>query len=234
MDPAAPTTYRILVAVLARRESSQRELVRDLGVSLGQAHVVFRWLEDNGFVERSRSPGRRAIGRGQETFLLTNPTGLLRIIGVFRPLSRFREFTVSVGMRKDSLLRELRRRNVVFCLGTALERYSRFYRADEVSFYALSRGGPDGSERLRHDLVGRGEGVTRATCYLLPPKTHGRRAARVRSPDEALDLLVASGIATRARGGYVTTRVQTVVDLFGDGKAFAAKDLLKELWGIEL
>jgi len=234
MDPTAPTTYRILLAILARKESSQRELVRDLGVSLGQAHAVFRWLEENGFVERSRSADRHAIGRAQETYLLTNPTGLLRAISIFRPLSHLRQFSVSVDVRKDRLLKGLQNRSVVFCLGTALERYSRFYRADEVTFYALSRGGPDGTESLRRDLVGEREGISRVTCYLLPTKTHGRRATEPRQPARILEALMSSGIAEKTSKGYFTTKVQTVVDLFCDAKAFAARDLLKDLWGVTL
>jgi len=234
MDPTAPTTYRILVAILTRKESSQRELVRDLGVSLGQANKVFRWLEENNFVERGPSANRKARGRAHETYVLTNPTGLLRVISVFRPLSRFRQFTLALDVRKDRLLENLRKRLVVFCLGTALERYSRFYRADEVTFYALSREGLNGTEALRRDLASEREGISRVTCYLLSTKTHGRRASGPLKPAQVLKAVVDFGVADKTPKGYFTTKVQTVVDLFCDGKAFAAKDLLKDLWGIEL
>jgi len=234
MNPTAPATYRILLTVLARKETSQRELVRNLKVSLGQVNKVFQWLEENHFVERSRAANRAPRGRAQETYTLTNPTGLLRAISLFRPMSRLRRFTVAVDVRKEELLSDLRKRPVVFCLGTALERFSRFYRSDEISFYALDGKGPQSVGAIRNDLAARKEGITRATCYLLPAKVHGRRASEPIETKVVLDRLIAHGFADRASSGYFTTKVQTVVDLFCDGKAFAARDLLKELWGVEL
>src|SRR3972149_5329093 len=121
MNPTAPATYRILLTVLARKETSQRELVRNLKVSLGQVNKVFQWLEENHFVERSRAANRVPRGRAQETYTLTNPTGLLRAISLFRPMNRLRRFTVAVDVRKGDLLSDLRKRPVVFCLGTAGE-----------------------------------------------------------------------------------------------------------------
>ncbi len=233
MDPAAPTTYRILLAVLTRKEASQQELARDLDVSVGQVNVVVRWLEQGGFVERGRAEDRTVRGRGSEVYLLVNPSGLLRAISLFRSMPRLRQFTVSVDVPKGKLISDLARRPVVFCLGTALERYSRLYRADEVSFYALPGAGGGGVEAIRRDLAASKEGITRATCYSLPTKVHGRRE-RVAEPRGALKGLLSFGFVEKGRGGYFTTRVQTVVDLFCDGKAFAARDLLKGLWGVEL
>jgi biotin operon repressor len=233
MDPAAPTTYRILLAILTRREASQQELARDLDVSLGQVNRVVRWLEQGGFVERSRAEGRAARGRGKEVYLLVNPTGLLRAISLFRSMPRLRQFTLSVDVPKRKLMSDLARRSVVFCLGTALERYSRFYRADEVSFYAIPGASGVGVEAIRRSLRISKEGITRAACYLLPTKVHGRRE-ELADPRGALKALQSFGFAEKARDGYFTTRVQTVVDLFCDGRAFAARDLLKEMWGVEL
>src|SRR3972149_10132868 len=133
MDPAAPTTYRILLAVLTRKEASQQELARDLDVSIGQVKGVVRWLEQGGFVERGRAEDRMARGRGKEVYRLDNPTGLLRAISLFRSMPRLQQFTLSVDVPKEKLISGLARRPVVFCLGTALERYSRFYRADAGS-----------------------------------------------------------------------------------------------------
>ena len=233
MDPAAPATYRILLAILTRKEASQQELARDLDVSIGQVNGVVRWLEQGGFVERGRAEDRTARGRGKEVYLLVNPTGLLRAVSLFRSMPRLRQFTVSVDVRKEKLISDLARRPVVFCLGTALERYSRFYRADEISFYGFPGASGRGVEAIRRDLSMSKEGITRATCYALPTRVHGRREV-VADPPGALKGLQSFGFAEKTRDGYFTTRAQTVVDLFCDGKAFAARDLLKELWGVEL
>lgn len=126
MDPAAPTTYRILLTMLTRKEASQQELARDLGASIGQVNGVVRWLEEGGFVERARAENRTGPGRGKEVYVLANPTGLLRAVSLFRPMARLRQFTANVDVRREKLVVDLARRPVVFCLGTALDRYSRF------------------------------------------------------------------------------------------------------------
>jgi len=221
----------MLLTSLTRKEASHQELARDLGVSIGQVNGVVRWLEQGGFVERGRTENRRARGRGKEVYLLSNPTGLLRAISLFRSMPRLRQFTVSVDVPKEKLMSDAARRRVVFCLGTALERYSRFYRADEVSFYAFP--GTRGVDAIRRDVTGSKEGITRAACYVLPARVHGRRE-EIADRRETLKDLQAFGFAEKAEDGYFTTRAQTVVDLFCDGKAFAARDLLKEIWGIEL
>jgi hypothetical protein len=148
-------------------------------------------------------------------------------------MPRLQEFTLSIDVRKERLISDLARRPVVFCLGTALERYSRFYRADEVSFYAVAGGGLRGVESIRRDLATSKEGITRVACYSLPTRIHGRRE-EVADPRGALKVLESYGFGERTEDGYITTRPQTVVDLFCDGKAFAARDLLKEIWGVEL
>lgn len=234
MNPAAPTTYRIILAVLATKKTSQRELARRLDISVGQVNKVFHWLEENAFVEGPAVAGEGRAGGRSDAYVLVNPTGLLRAISLFRQMNRLRLFSVAVAGTKHDLLSELRSHHVVFCLGTALERSSEFYRSDEVSFYAVGGSGPEGAEGIREGLAAKGEGIARATCYFMDTRTHGRRAAASADPRVNLDWLRESGIIERSRGGYFTTKVQTVVDLFCDGKAFAARDLLRELWGVRL
>jgi len=234
MNPAAPTTYGIILAVLASKKTSQREIARRLGVSVGQVNKVFRWLEENAFVEGPAASGEgRTSGRG-DSYVLVNPTGLLRAISLFRQMNGLRLFSVAVAGTKQALLSELRSHRVVFCLGTALERFSEFYRSDEVSFYAVGKDGPEGADGIRESLSAKGEGIARATCYFLDTRTHGRRAAVSADTDGTLDWLRESGMIEKSRGGYFTTKVQTVVDLFCDGRAYAARDLLRELWGVRL
>src|SRR5438093_3017190 len=100
----------MLLTSLTRKEASHQELARDLGVSIGQVNGVVRWLEQGGFVERGRTENRRARGRGKEVYLLSNPTGLLRAISLFRSMPRLRQFTVSVDVPKEKLMSDAARR----------------------------------------------------------------------------------------------------------------------------
>ena len=234
MNPIAPTTYTALLAVLTKKETSQRDLARELGVSLGQTNKVFQWLEQNRFVERTAATGRATGKAKRDVYVLTNPTGLLRAVSLFRDMNRLMLFTMAVDTSREDLLSDLREHSVIFCLGTALERFSKFYRSDEVSFYAVGGTGRGRADELRESLAARREGITRLACYSLDTRTHGRREREDVRPREAIDRLTSCGFAEKTPRGVFTTKVQTVVDLFCDGKAFAARDLLKELWGINL
>ncbi len=234
MDVSAPATYTVLLAILARRQGTPQEIAKGLPVSSVHVHRVLRWLEDNGFVERGTSAQRGTRGRPGEAYVLVNPVGLVRAISLFRPLSRLRRFTLALDVSRSKAIAHLAERPIVFCLGTALERYSRFYRPDEVSFYAFEGVGPDSVDSLRTELSRWKEGMTRVGCYTLQVRTHGRRAVEPMAAAQILRRLEANGFAVRSRKGHYTTKVQTVVDLFGDGRAYAARDLIKELWGVEL
>lgn len=234
MNLTSPATYRILLALLDRKEVSQRELSESTDISPSHVHRVFRWLEDDQFVERGSVERRSGRGRSRDVYVLTNPTGLLRTVSLFRPMDRLRRFVVAVDVPKERLLADLRRRPVVFCLGTALERFSRFYRPDEISFYAFEGEGSGGVDSIRRELSAWKEGITRVGCYALDTRTHGRRKNVKTEPHDALERLQAFGYVDGTPRGYYTTKVMTVMDLFCDGKAFAARDLLKVLWGVEL
>jgi hypothetical protein len=149
-------------------------------------------------------------------------------------MAGLRRFTLSVDLQKEEVVTSLRKRGVVFCLGTALEVYSRFYRADEVSFYAFPGRAAEGAEAIRRDLAPLREGITKVSCYALPTRLHGRREAELTPRRGGIEVLRAQGFLEKAPIGLVTTRVQTVVDLFCDSRAFATRDLLKDLWGVEL
>ncbi|MFQ5839019.1 MAG: hypothetical protein ACE5HJ_09625 [Thermoplasmata archaeon] len=234
MDPTAPKTYLILLNALARREFSQRELARDLQFSVGHINRVVRWLEENHFVERGLGRNRNLPGRTREVYSLVNPTGMLRAVSLFRPMRQLRRFSLTLDSRKEKVISDLARRQIVFCLGTALERFSEFYRPDEISFYALAEHDSDSPEAVRRDLSAWGEGITRVSCYALESRLHGRRREEPAKAVELFDYLESAGFLERSGSGLFTTKVQTVIDLFCDGKAFATRDLLRELWGVEL
>jgi hypothetical protein len=234
MNPTAPKTYLILLNVLTRKEFSQRELARDLRVSVGHANRVVRWLEENHFVERVGHRERHRLGKAREAYSLVNPTGLLRAISLFRPMRQLHRFTLTLDARKEEVISDLAGRRIVFCLGTALERFSEFYRPDEISFYALTDHNSDSPEAIREDLATRREGITRVSCYALESRSHGRRKEQHTKGEEFLLYLEGMGFLESTQGGLFTTKVQTVIDLFCDEKAFAARELLRDLWGVEL
>lgn len=234
MDLTAPSTYALLVGMLTRKEATQADLSRHAGVSAGHANNVLRWLVENQFVEKRRRTYEGSQGRPRLAYALVNPTGLLRIMAVFRPMSDRRLWTCSVDHPPEQILRDLRKRRVVFCLGTALEHFSSYSRADEISCYAIGDAGAGSAREIRASLAAHRQGIIKVGCYAVDTRAHGRRRPVPVSADQVLTKLRRTGIVQRDGGMYWTTRVQTVIDLFCDGRAAAARELLAHLWGVQL
>ena len=147
---------------------------------------------------------------------------------------RLRRWRMEVKASRESILAELARRRAVSCLGTALESYSSYYRPDEVSFYSIDLPGDESSDRLRKWFQVLGPGVARVRCYHLDSRKHGRREAASGDWKQVVKRLERIGFLERSGIHVRTTKIQTVIDLFCDGKAFAARELLRELWGIDV
>jgi hypothetical protein len=218
MKLVAPKTMSVLVHILDIKEFTQRELWSERckhKIALGQVNKVVQWLETNAFVQRKHGK-----------YVLTNPTGLLRAISLFRSMNDLRVFSASIDMSKEKVISYLQKKDIVFCLGTALEKYSSYFRSDEISYYALEH------LDIQSKLSSQKEGLTRVSGYNID-------YVKIRDPKipnlNALtrDFLDAFFISELDKTRY-TSRVQTVVDLFCDGKAYYTKELLKEHWGVEL
>lgn len=93
----------------------------------------------------------------------------------------------------------------VLCLESALEAYSQFFRADRVCAYHTD------PEQLVAQLSPHEGGVLPVNVYVADLPLEGD-----------------------VEEGRRTTRFRTVVDLACDGKLYAAKELLEELWGVVL
>jgi hypothetical protein len=117
------------------------------------------------------------------------------------------------------VVKELAARKVVFCLGTAMEMYSDLFRSEEVSFYGHE------TDALRAWLDTAPSGNTQVSCY---------RPDYVRSVAEVPGLFKDHLFLGKIDGKAATTKAQTAIDMFCDGKGAYAAPLLKELWGVVL
>lgn len=150
----------------------------------------------------------RSKGPKRTTYALVDPLGLLRYVALFRSMNEVRAFSIGVDAKEEKIFAELAKRGVVFCLGTAMEHYAAYYRPDQVAFYA------DDWEQIEKFLATAARGQTKISCY---------------GKIESDTLSVISG-----SGARFTSKVQTVIDMFCDGKGAYTKPLLRELWGIEI
>lgn len=116
----------------------------ELTASAAQINRVIRWLVQHGYLVIKRRGGiidgkpiraGDVIG-GRIYYELINPLGILELIAMHRSMASIKKDTFRVSIKKSELIEFLKSRDVVFCLGTALEQYSGYYRPDEISFYA--------------------------------------------------------------------------------------------------
>jgi hypothetical protein len=194
-------------------------------------------LERKGFIERIGSGSKAAelthrglVGdeglvhdMGRSNYLLADPAGLLRSISWFRSMNELRLRSYSVSASSDRVIAELAKKEVVFCLGTAMERYTPYYRPGAVSLYIY----PGREDDILGYLQTAKQGGTKVDCYRVDYVKPGMG----RDMD---GMLIDSLFARRQKQVGYTTMVQTVIDMFCDGAGVYAKPLLKKLWGIEI
>jgi hypothetical protein len=236
MKHIQPKTLQIMVAILATVTFSQRMLWRLCNnkntISIGQVNKVVNDLHKKGFVEElfkrkrllkieEKSPIKDLIknfDHKNARYRLSDPLGLLRYISLFRSIKDLQAFNMHVDAKEEEVIKELSKKKAIFCLGTAQQRFTPYFRPDEVSFYSTK------PEEIYGFLKSAKRGNTKISCY---------RIDYMRELDD-INSLVDHLFAQKEKRTMFTTKVQTVIDMFCDGKGVYTKPLLKNLWGVEI
>jgi hypothetical protein len=241
MKHLQPKTLMIMLAVLSvpNRRFSQKGIWqlcnRHQKVSVGQVNKVVRYLERVGYVERMWDPFEPQIEmQDAETTIdikmqngryhLNNPLGLLNYISLSRDMRELRLFTFEVSDSEKGMITELSKRDVVFCLGTALERYSAYFRPEEISFYTTE-------PKTMFELLRTAEqGKTKVVAYR--PDFLGLKPieANTGKDPSTIDPL----LFNTSEQMNLTSRPLTIMDMFCDQKGAYARTLVKQMWGIEI
>lgn len=150
---------------------------------------------------------KRHAERGQDgRYEIRAPVGLVTSVFPYqRTMGEALETQLKVRGSKDEVKQALVDAGGVLCLESAGEDYGEFFRADRVCIYH------DDPAEIADGLRPHEGGVLPVAIY---------------TPDIPLD----GDVEQRRR----TTRFRTVIDLACDGKLYAAKDLIEELWGVVL
>ncbi|MBN1389119.1 MAG: hypothetical protein JXA22_00595 [Candidatus Thermoplasmatota archaeon] len=195
-------------------------------ISIGQVNKVFNELIKNNFVKkRSKIEMRFGMDRYDNVdmskekrspkYYLQDPIGLLKYISLFRSMDDLRFFELNVDANKDNVIDELKKYQVVFSLGTAMDKISSYYRPDEITFYS------DVPEKIIEDMKNAVHGHTKMICY---------RVDFLENIGEGCF----DGIFRKDDDIRYTGEVQTVIDMFCDGKSAYTKTLLEKIWGVRI
>ncbi len=155
MKHLQPKTLRVYLAILANPRFSQRGLLevlnRDGTVSVGFVNEVVNDLVLKRLVERSRRTSMETVSTVETVstskmtgcYILSDAVGMLNLISLFRRMPELRLFSRNIRAGRKDVVRELAGRDVVFCLGSAMEMYSSHFRPEEVSRRAAQAVEPD-------------------------------------------------------------------------------------------
>lgn len=190
--------YSILYYILTNQRFKQRQMARDLGYRHGGSISDFvNWLEDLEFVERFKDPVDRI-----NNYRVTSPVGLVKFYSNFRRMQDLR-VTVDVDATRKEAMEYYKKNNGIFCLTTAMERYSDYVRDPAIHVYV--------EEDYWNEMAEKeSEGNIRVNLYVFKPYRE----------DNVVEI---DGVKS-------TSRLRTLIDLYCDDKAYAAEPLIKQLW----
>lgn len=198
MNPIRPATYKVIRYILAHPEEAltQREAQRQTGVSLGQVNKVVNWLLTRGYLTKNRRSGLQ----------LVNPGGLITLFALYRRMDDLKIGSFKIRSDVEQAKQYLIGQKGVFCLETALDEHSSYFRSPGVSCYV-----PESKiETITRDLKSASGGALPLDLY---------------NDDLKFQLDVE---------GNHTSKIRTVIDLTCANRFYITRTLVKELWGLEI
>ena len=207
----APKTFEVVEAILEQKKFTQLALSRQVDASFGIVNRTTRWLEAKNYVKKT--------GKFYE---LRDPDGILSSLAVFRDMKSLIIDEVTVSLTPAQIKGLLPPDRVCYCLETALEEYSNYFRANRVCVYVDKKDVP----RLLALLENRKGPGTQVVFYEEKPPVKGKKPTLPEFKD--------TQTTNESINRWYTPRTRTVIDLVCDNKAYAAQDLFMSLWGIKL
>ncbi len=207
----APKTFEVVEAILEQKKFTQLALSKQVSASFGIVNRTTRWLESKNYVKKT--------GKFYE---LRDPAGILSSIALFRDMKSLVVDEVTVSLEPRQIKDLLPPNQACYCLETALEEYSGYFRSNRVCVYSDKKDVPQLMALLQNK---KGPGI-QVVFYEEKPPVKGKKTTLPESNDR------------QAKEGSVnrryTPRARTVIDLVCDNKSYIAQDLFMGLWGIKL
>ncbi len=190
-------TYNVIKAVLLEKQFMQREVARKLKVSPARVNEIAQWMIKNNLVEKYKN-----------RYEVLNPVGIIKLFTYSRRMDDLKQFGIDVKVDRKKLFEYLKKQKVVFCLSSALQEYSAYFRDLSINFYV------NDPEKIRDELRKLPQGMVRINVY---------------KPDMFLE-----SDTVKKGSTLITSELRTVIDLFCDNKAYTAKELIEKLWGVRV
>ncbi|MBI4141978.1 hypothetical protein HY484_03580 [Candidatus Woesearchaeota archaeon] len=191
---ASPKTFAFIEYVLERKKFTQYRASKDLkGISFGLINKITNWLLEKQFMARTH-----------KEYVLKDPAGIVSAMAIYRDMNSLKVFEAKTSLTKPELFGIISK-NGVFCLDTALNQYTNYYKSDRVCAYTSKNKVAEIKKKL---LFKPGNNST-VCLYEEKPKAKTKTI----------------------KNKKYTDKIRTTIDLACDGKAFAAETLFNQLWG---
>lgn len=137
-------------------------------------------------------------------YSVQNQTDLISLFNLFRSMQNSLVASLSLKPSPKELMKELTKRKVIFCTTTALQQYSAYFQDPSINFYSSDK-------KLLQELSTEVQGLTKVNVY---------------KPDLCLDIDI-----EKKGKMLLTNKVRTIIDLFCNNQAYAAKELIEKEFG---
>ena len=206
IDLASNKKFLIVEYILEKKVFTQYQVKKDLKTGMSVVNGAVALLLEKGVIKKT-----------EKNYVLTDPEGLIGLIAFFRNMEKQKIAEISTSLEKIEAIK-LVPANVVFCLETALEKYSNYYKSNRVSFYADEKT----SKELEKKLAYKPGNATIIGVYKEKPV--------ISKTEEGMGDWKKLGVKNAQKLKF-TTAIRTIIDLYSAKKGNAAEKLVEYLWG---
>ncbi len=180
----------IVEYILEKKEFTQYKVKQDLSFGGSTVNKTVNFLLDKQVIEKK-----------EKKYVLSDAVSLLELVAFFKKMSDFKIAEFNTSLKKEELYK-LIPKEAVFCMDSALEQYSNYYKSNKVCIYANDSIVKQIKEKLK---------------YLPGDKTV------LEIYKDGIDKSIV------IKGKKYTSKIKTIIDMFCDKRGNAVEPLVKKL-----
>ncbi|MFH1587743.1 MAG: helix-turn-helix domain-containing protein [Candidatus Diapherotrites archaeon] len=186
-------TYKILSFILKKKKFTAEEIIKSTKVSKAWVYRIINKLRDKEFIEKRK-----------KKYMILQATELMGLFHLVRSMKNNKIKSIAINTDKKTVMKELIKRKVIFCLSTALENYSEYLDEPTINFYTNDK-------KIIEELQAEPKGYTQINIF---------------KPDLCLET------ETEKKGKMrLTSRIRTIIDLICNEQTYATKALIETEFG---
>ncbi len=190
---ASKQKFALVEYLLEKKEFTQYRAKKDLKLGMSTVNLTFQFLLEKELIKKNNGK-----------YVLTNPVDLVELVAFFHEMKKLKLGELSTSLPKTAVLKLLPD-SVVFCLETALEQYSNYYKSNNVFFYSNEKT----FKEIQKKLAYKPGNITILVSYKQKPML---------------------SVIEKKGNLKFTGKIRTIIDLYSDKKGNAADKLVECLW----